>query len=204
MNDGPQGDCFLSAHLLPEPDEGGNYIWPTCEIRYFILAPGFQLIPGPPVSHPIRIRPDYAMSFWCSAAQPTGSSTHFAIGTSEGLHTLEVVGGSWVLSKKPHKGETVQPDNGRRSEHRQNKNSVHAVDWLSPTVIAAGQKSSRIFLHDLRSAGSATRLKHNDAVMDMKSMDEYRLVAAGPTSVCSVAVCVCSYFLLGTTHPNVD
>ncbi|KAJ5258691.1 hypothetical protein N7524_010247 [Penicillium chrysogenum] len=161
MNEGPQGDCFLSAHLLPEPDEGGNYRWPT-------------------FSHPIRIRPHYPMSFWCSAAQPTGSTAHFATGTSEGLHTLEGTSSHWCLSKKPFKGNTVSTGNRRRSQRTQ---SVHAVEWMSPDVIAAGQKNSKIFLHDLRSGGSATRLQHSDAVMEMKQMDEYRLVAAGPTSL---------------------
>ncbi|KAJ5502515.1 hypothetical protein N7463_005389 [Penicillium fimorum] len=164
MNEGPQGDCFLSAHLLPEPDEGGNYVWPT-------------------FSHPIRIRPHYPMSFWCSAAQPAASSAHFAIGTSEGLHTLEGTNSDWKLSKKPFKGNTVSTSNRRRSENNQSKNSVHAVEWMSPDVIAAGQKNSKIFLHDLRSGGSATRLQHNDAVMEMKKMDEHRLVAAGPSSL---------------------
>ncbi|KAF4766388.1 hypothetical protein HAV15_010998 [Penicillium sp. str.  len=164
MNEGPQGDCFLSAHLLPEPDEGGNYRWPT-------------------FSHPIRIRPHYPMSFWCSAAQPTGSSAHFAIGTSEGLHTLEGTSSHWSLSKKPFKGNTVSTHTGRRSDRSQSKHSVHAVEWMSQDVIAAGQKNSKIFLHDLRSGGSATRLQHNDSVMEMKQMDEYRLVAAGPRSL---------------------
>ncbi|KAJ5373052.1 hypothetical protein N7517_005058 [Penicillium concentricum] len=164
MNEGPQGDCFLSAHLLPEPDEGGNYVWPT-------------------FSHPIRIRPHYPMSFWCSAAQPTSSSAHFAIGTSEGLHTLEGSNSHWSLSKKPFKGNAVSTSNRRRSENNQSKTSVHAVEWMSPDLIAAGQKNSKIFLHDLRSGGSATRLQHNDAVMDMKRMDEHRLVAAGPSSL---------------------
>jgi WD40 repeat protein len=54
---------------------------------------------------------------------------------------------------------------------------------MSPDVIAAGQKNYNIFLHDLRSGGSATRLQHNDAVMDLKKMDENRLVAAGPSSL---------------------
>ncbi|KAJ5542407.1 hypothetical protein N7461_008410 [Penicillium sp. DV-2018c] len=183
MNDGAYGDCFLSVHLLPEPDEGGNYTWPTCEIGYNVPIPGIQLIPDPPVLPPTRIRPDHPMTFWCSAAQRTASSTHFAIGTSEGLHTLEAANDTWVLSKKPFNGQTVQINNRAVSERRRYQNTVHAVEWLSPTVIAAGQKSSRIFLHDLRSAASATRLRHNDAVMDMKSMDEYRLVAAGPTSL---------------------
>ncbi|KAJ5963892.1 uncharacterized protein N7479_003768 [Penicillium vulpinum] len=164
MNEGPQGDCFLSAHLLPEPDEGGNYVWPT-------------------FSHPIRIRPHYPMSFWCSAAQPTGSNAHFAIGTSEGLHTLEGSSSNWSLSKKPFKGNTVSSSSRRRSEHSPSKTSVHAVEWMSPDVIAAGQKNSKIFLHDLRSGGSATRLRHNDAVMEIKQIDEYRLVAAGPSSL---------------------
>ncbi|KAJ5143736.1 uncharacterized protein N7515_002523 [Penicillium bovifimosum] len=166
MNNGPQGDTFLSVHRLPEPDEGGNYVWPIC------LS----------VLHPIRIRADYKMSLWSSAAQPSGSSTHFAIGTSEGLHTLEATDNSWVLYKKPYNGGT-ELDNGKGSKYRKHKKSVHAVEWLSPTVIAAGQKSCRIFLHDLRSAGSVTRLRHNDSVMDMKCMDEHRLVAAGPSSL---------------------
>ncbi|CAI7567558.1 unnamed protein product [Penicillium glandicola] len=162
MNEGTQGDCFLSAHLLPEPDEGGNYRWPT-------------------FSHPIRIKPHYPMTFWCSAAQPTGSTAHFAIGTSEGLHTLEGTNSHWSLSKKPFKGNTTS--NRRRSGQNQSRNNVHAVEWLSSDVIAAGQKNSKIFLHDLRSGGSVTRLQHNDAVMKIKKMDEYRLVAAGPTSL---------------------
>lgn len=124
------------------------------------------------------------MSFWCSAAQPTGSSAHFAIGTSEGLHTLEGTISHWSLSKKPFKGNTVST-NTRRPDRSQSKHSVHAVEWMSQDVIAAGQKNSKIFLHDLRSGGSATRLQHNDSVMEMKQVDEYRLVAAGPRSVCS-------------------
>jgi hypothetical protein len=192
MNEGPQGDCFLSAHLLPEPDEGGNYVWPTCMFPYFPPSPDIVLTQVFSVSHPIRIRPHYPMSFWCSAAQPTASSAHFAIGTSEGLHTLEGTSSHWSLSKKPFKGNTVSTSNRRRSEHNQNKTSVHAVEWMSPDVIAAGQKNYNIFLHDLRSGGSATRLQHNDAVMDLKKMDENRLVAAGPSSVCRI----CSSFFL--------
>ncbi|CDM27484.1 hypothetical protein DTO013E5_2779 [Penicillium roqueforti] len=163
MNEGPQGDCFLSAHLLPEPDEGGNYRWPT-------------------FSHPIRIRPHYPMSFWCSAAQPAGSSAYFAIGTSEGLHTLEGTSSHWTLSKKPFKGN-ILPTRTRAPPKHSSQRSVHAVEWMSQDVIAAGQKNSNIFLHDMRSGGSATRLRHNDAVMEMKQMDEYRLVAAGPSSL---------------------
>lgn len=186
MNEGPQSDCFLSVHLLPEPDEGGNYTWPTCMLSHVSLSSDTELTQDYSVSHPIRIKPNHAVSFWCSAAQPTRSNPNFAIGTSEGLYTLEGTGNHWVLSKRPFEGETVSPNNGTRSERRQSQNSVHAVEWLSPNLIAAGQKNTKIFLHDLRSKGSTTRLKHNDAVMDMKKMDEYRLVAAGPTSVCNL------------------
>ena len=185
MNEGPQGDCFLSAHLLPEPDEGGNYRWPTCTTPYVSLFPGTPLTPGTPVAHPIRIRPHYPMSFWCSAAQPTGSNAYFAIGTSEGLHTLEGTSSNWSLSKKPYKGNIVPSRTRGSPEYSQSQRSVFAVEWMSQDVIAAGQKNSKIFLHDLRSGGSATRLQHNDAVMDLKRMDEYRLVAAGPSSVCN-------------------
>ncbi|KAJ5787071.1 hypothetical protein N7457_002061 [Penicillium paradoxum] len=179
MNEGPENDCFLSAHLLPEPDEGGNYVWPTCALPHVSPSPSTELTQAYPVSHPIRIRPHHTMSFWCSAAQPTGSTPHFAIGTSEGLHTLEATGNHWVLSKKPFKGETLRPS----SDFRENHSNVHAVEWLSQNLIAAGQKNRKVFLHDLRSKGSATRFMHNDAVMEIKKMDEYRLLAAGPTSL---------------------
>lgn len=198
MNEGPQGDCFLSAHLLPEPDEGGNYRWPTCTTLYVSLSLDTVLTQDLPVSHPIRIRPHYPMSFWCSAAQPAGSSAYFAIGTSEGLHTLEGTSSHWTLSKKPFKGN-ILPTRTRAPPKHSSQRSVHAVEWMSQDVIAAGQKNSNIFLHDMRSGGSATRLRHNDAVMEMKQMDEYRLVAAGPSSVCDAVYAFFFSFLSDTT-----
>lgn len=60
---------------------------------------------------------------------------------------------------------------------------VSSVEWLSSDVIAAGLKDSAIFLHDLRSGGTATRLQHNHAVVKIKKVDEYRLVVGGLNSV---------------------
>ena len=60
---------------------------------------------------------------------------------------------------------------------------VYTVEWLSPNVIAAGLRDSTIYLHDLRSGGTATRLQHPEAVSKIRTVDEYRLVVAGSTSV---------------------
>lgn len=60
---------------------------------------------------------------------------------------------------------------------------VTSVEWLSPNIIASGLKDSSIFVHDLRSGGSAMRLQHSHAVAKIRSVDEYRLVVGGINSV---------------------
>ncbi|KAJ5820376.1 hypothetical protein N7474_005967 [Penicillium riverlandense] len=160
MDSGPNGDSFLAPRMLPDPDEGGDYRWPI----YF--------------AHPIRIRT--TPSLWCSAACPTGSKALFAIGTSDGLHTLEGFGSHWTLSQKPFPGDT-KPGSHRRSDS--SHASVTAVEWLSQDVIASGLKDSTVFLHDLRSGGSATRLQHPHFVSKIRRIDPYRLVVAGHNSL---------------------
>ncbi|KAH8431885.1 uncharacterized protein LDX57_009535 [Aspergillus melleus] len=163
MDSGPNGDSFLAPRMLPDPDEGGDYRWPLS------------------FSHPIRLRT--AASLWCSAACPDGSKPVFAIGTSDGLHTLEGFGSYWALSKKPFASDVFT---GKPIMHRRVDSShalVSSVEWLSSDVIAAGLKDSAIFLHDLRSGGTATRLQHDHAVVKIKKFDEYRLVVGGMTSL---------------------
>lgn len=57
------------------------------------------------------------------------------------------------------------------------------MEWLSSDVIASGLRNSTIFLHDLRSGGSAARLQHPHSVSKIRKVDEYRIVAAGHNSV---------------------
>ncbi|KAJ1714877.1 hypothetical protein NYO67_3011 [Aspergillus flavus] len=163
MDSGPNGDSFLAPRMLPDPDEGGDYRWP------------------PSFSHPVRLR--MASSLWCSAPCPVGTMPFFAIGTSDGLHTLEGFGSYWALSKKSFANDVYS---GKPILHRRIDSShalVTSVEWLSAQVIAAGLKDSAIFLHDLRSAGTATRLQHSHAVTKIKSVDPYRMVVAGINSL---------------------
>ena len=88
---------------------------------------------------------------------------------------------------------------GKPIPHRKEDSShalVNSVEWLSPTVIAAGLKDSTIFLHDLRSGGTATRLQHPHMVSRIRRVDEHRLVVAGINSVS------CIQFRAVTIKPN--
>ncbi|KAJ5676114.1 hypothetical protein N7462_009011, partial [Penicillium macrosclerotiorum] len=163
MDSGPDGDSFLAPRMLPDPDEGGDYRWPVC------------------FTHPIRIRT--TPSLWCSAACPTGSKALFAIGTSDGLHTLEGLGSHWTLSQKPFPHEKSPGNQGFRRHGNSSHASVSAVEWLSTDIIAAGLRNSTVFLHDVRSGGSAMRLQHQHSVTKIRKVDPYRLVVSGHNSL---------------------
>lgn len=162
MDSGPDGDSFLAPRMLPDPDEGGDYRWP------------------PFFSHPIRIHT--TSSLWCSSPSPTGDMPRFAVGTSEGLYTLEGFGSYWALSKKPFPNDKSIGNPKRRSPDSSHT-QITAVEWLSSDVIAAGLKDSTIFLHDIRSGGSAARLQHPHAVTKIRKLDPYRIVVAGINSL---------------------
>ncbi|KAJ5670740.1 uncharacterized protein N7477_006103 [Penicillium maclennaniae] len=163
MDSGPEGESYLATRMLPDPDEDGDYRWPN------IFA------------HPIRI--NTTSSMWCSAACPTGNKALFAIGTSDGLHTLEGFGSHWTLSQKPFPGEVSANSPNFRRHGNSTHASVNAVEWLSSDVIASGLRNSTIFLHDLRSGGSAARLKHPHSVSKIRKVDEYRMVVGGYNSL---------------------
>lgn len=133
------------------------------------------------VAHPIRIRTE--SSLWCSSPCPEGDKALFAIGTSDGLYTLEGLGSFWTLFRKPFANDV---SNGKTNFHRRADSShalVTSVEWLSSTVIAAGLKDSTVFLHDLRSGGTATRLQHPHAITKIRNLDSYRIVVAGINSL---------------------
>ncbi|KAL5052109.1 hypothetical protein BDW71DRAFT_5381 [Aspergillus fruticulosus] len=162
MDSGPNGDSFLAPRMLPDPDEGGDYRWP------------------PFFSHPIRIHT--TSSLWCSAPSPTGDIPRFAVGTSDGLYTLEGFGSYWTLSKKPFPDDRSS-GNPKKRRTDSSHALITAVEWLSSDVIAAGLKDSTIFLHDVRSGGSAARLQHPHAVTKIRKLDPYRIVVAGIKSL---------------------
>lgn len=184
MDSGPNGDSFLAPRMLPDPDEGGDYHWPSyCTLHPVTKVNSVKTSVShyPLVAHPIRIRT--TPSLWCSAACPTGTKALFAIGTSDGLHTLEGFGSHWTLSQKPFPNEQRTGNGGFRRHGNSSHASVSAVEWLSSDVIASGLRNSTVFLHDLRSGGSATRLQHPHSVTKIRKVDQYRLVVGGHNSV---------------------
>ncbi|KAJ5167724.1 uncharacterized protein N7482_003318 [Penicillium canariense] len=163
MDSGPGGDSFLAPRMLPDPDEGGDYRWPA----YF--------------AHPIRIRT--TPSLWCSAACPTGDKALFAIGTSDGLHTLEGFGSHWTLSQKPFPNERSNGTQGFRRHGNSSHASIRAVEWLSSDVIVSGLRNSTVFLYDVRTGDSSLRLQHSQSVTKIRKVDPYRVVVSGPNSL---------------------
>lgn len=163
MDSGPNGDSFLGLLMLPDPTVDG--------IHYSSST----------FTDAVRIR--IPESLWCSAPCPTGQNALFAVGTSDGLYTVEGVGYRWTLSKKPFPNNVLT---GRPVSNRHIGSShavVTSVEWLSSDVIACGLKDSAVFLHDLRSGGTATRLQHPHSVSKIRRVDSYRLVVAGQKSL---------------------
>lgn len=177
MDSGPNGDSFLAPRMLPDPDEGGDYRWPSAcsPPLYCLISRKLLTIP---VTHPIRILTSTTHWSSTSCPTPTGPKPLFAIGTSDGLQILTGQGSHWSLTKAP-----FPDDRGHR------RPQVNAVEWLSGDVIAAGCKDSSVFLHDTRSGGSAVRLWHPGAVAvgGIKRVDEWRVVVGGYNSVYSLS-----------------
>lgn len=119
-------------------------------------------------------------TLFSTAACPTKDKALFAVGTSEGLHTLEGSRDRWTYSNKPYPQDGIQKFSRRPdSSHA----CVTAVDWLSTNVIASGLRDSTVFLHDLRSNSSAARLQHPHTVSKLLRVDEHRIVVAGHDTV---------------------
>ncbi|KAJ5916193.1 hypothetical protein N7504_000208 [Penicillium tannophilum] len=115
-------------------------------------------------------------TLFSTAACPTKDKVLFAVGTSEGLHTLEGSRDRWTYSNKPYPQDGIQKFSRRPdSSHA----CVTAVGWLSTNVIASGLRDSTVFLHDLRSNSSAARLQHPHTVSKLLRVDEHRIVVAG-------------------------
>lgn len=114
---------------------------------------------------------------WCSAAQPSsGNDPIFAIGTSDGLYTLNAELSAVVQAD-------IKLPKVRRKRNASKDVDLLALDWLSPTVIATGFRNSLLGLYDVRSRGFATRIKHPGSIGQVKRVDENRLVVAGYRSV---------------------
>ena len=124
-------------------------------------------------------------SLWCSSPCPTPTPRpRFAVGTSEGLYIVERDQTDWITKRIPAPGDV---SGGRRVSGGRHGGSSHTsvtgVEWLSSEVVVCGLKDSAIFLHDVRSRGSASRLQHTHSVGKIRKVDPYRLVVSGQRSV---------------------
>ncbi|KAJ5493390.1 hypothetical protein N7539_002136 [Penicillium diatomitis] len=164
LDSGPDGDSFLAPRLLPNPDEGGDYRWPS------------------EFHHPLKIH--LPQTLWCSAACPVGDKALFAIGTSDGLHTLEGLTSMWTVSQKPFRKDDSNGARGFRRHGNSSHASVQAVEWISPDVVVSGLRNSNVFLYDVRNGESSLRLQHSQSVTKIRKADPWRIVVGGHNTVC--------------------
>ena len=66
-------------------------------------------------------------------------------------------------------------DHARTGDHQ----AIMSVDWISPSVVVAGQRDSGVILYDMRSRDYATRLQHAHGVERIRAIDANKLVVAG-------------------------
>jgi hypothetical protein len=111
------------------------------------------------------MRPLGVSTIWTASPNPYRTSIDeiVAVGTSNGLITLDNESGTWRCSP------LVKTDS-----------DVLSLDWLSPTVLAAGLRDASIMLYDSRNRDSIKRLRHASPVIGLRRADhESRLVVCG-------------------------
>jgi WD40 repeat protein len=121
------------------------------------------------------MRPLGVNTIWTALPNPycTESNENVAVGTSNGLITLENASGTW-----------------RCSPLIETNSDVLALDWLSPTILAAGLRDASVMLYDSRSRDSIKRLRHGAPIIGLRRADhESRLV------VCGITNCLAMYDL---------
>ncbi|KAI9836192.1 MAG: hypothetical protein M1819_001529 [Sarea resinae] len=106
------------------------------------------------------LRPPNQTSVFTSATSKVDGD--IAIGTSSGINLLQETTSNW------DEQQTVDFPS-----------DVLALEFLSPTIIAAGLRDSTVRLYDQRSAGKALRLRHSSSVTGIKQVDEFRVVVCG-------------------------
>lgn len=169
---------------VPDPVEEETYRWSTLGKHASDVSFSSNRsidVRSASVRHPTRVQEETTL--WSSSPRPTGDTPFFAIGTSQGLHTLEGVGYRWNLEKKQLPPNAIS---GKAAPFRYKESShstVMSVEWLTSDVIVSGLLDSSIFFHDIRSGGTVTRLQHSHSVSKIRKIDPYRLVVAGHKSV---------------------
>ncbi|KAI9713365.1 MAG: hypothetical protein M1812_006643 [Candelaria pacifica] len=95
----------------------------------------------------------------------SGTSKHdgtIAIGTSTGVLLLKETDNNWTESRA-----------------LKSNTDIFALEFLSPSTIAAGGRDSSIQLYDQRSSGKALRLRHPSSVTGIRQVDDWRVVVCG-------------------------
>jgi hypothetical protein len=111
------------------------------------------------------MRPLGVSTIWTASPNPhcTSINETVAVGTSNGLITLDNESGTW-----------------RCSPLVKTNSDVLALDWLSPTVLAAGLRDTSVMLYDSRNRDSIRRLRHTSPIVGLRRADhESRLVVCG-------------------------
>ncbi|KAK3044613.1 hypothetical protein LTS18_000810, partial [Coniosporium uncinatum] len=120
----------------------------------------------------LEYRPSNIETIWTSAPNPFTSSL---TGSDDGLIAVGASDGVYILQPSQHTRHDWDC-----SRALSTTSDVLAVDWLSPTTLAAGLRDSNIHLYDPRSHGSSMRLRHAASVTGLKrGASEYEVVVSG-------------------------
>ncbi|KAL9587936.1 MAG: hypothetical protein Q9203_003243 [Teloschistes exilis] len=104
---------------------------------------------------------------WASAAGPhQGDYNEFAVGTSNGVLHFRVGGDRCSEQESRWPGDEHSAD-------------TFAVDFWGSSSVLAGMRSGKVRLWDTRSQGANVRFQHASCVVDIKTLDQHRILVAG-------------------------
>lgn len=134
-------------------------------VHILTLTPPYLHHP-PTAAQTIIYRRQDEESIWSSAANPhlPPSTSAFAVGMSSQVVLYTVAQGGW-------------------SDDQVLRDGLHgdafALDWLTPTAVAVGQRGGFVTLWDTRARGSALRLRHQANVTGIRCVGPHGVVACG-------------------------
>ena len=73
----------------------------------------------------------------------------------------------------------VEQGRGPLNRHQVGESAALSVDWLSHNVFAGGCRDGQIHLSDRRVCQPVSRIKAPKAVVKLRAIDQFRLLAAG-------------------------
>ncbi|KAL9585038.1 MAG: hypothetical protein Q9212_001753 [Teloschistes hypoglaucus] len=108
-------------------------------------------------------------TLWASAAGPhQGDHNEFAVGTSNGVLLVRVGRDRWKWD--------LQQSRWPGDEHSAD---TFAVEFWGSSSVLAGMRNGKVRLWDTRSQGAGVRFQHASCVVDIKTLDQNRILVAG-------------------------